>query len=79
MKRAGPLGVAAGLALLLLCELPWILALVGIGSLGLSGGPLGPLLEGLAVASVLAGATLWIYRRWRSRRAAERHKLGMSG
>ncbi len=73
LKRTGIAGIAIGAAVLLVCELPVILALVGLA--GLNAGATmfrpTPIVEAGAVAVTIAGATVLLVilvRRMHSKR-----------
>ena len=72
LARSGVTGVVLGVGALLACELPLILAFVGLGSLGAAAGAFRPPLWAEAIAVVAMGIGLLMLavlgvRCWQSR------------
>lgn len=70
MRHAGVTGIATGAACLLVCELPVLLAMIGLGGLGAWFAYLqpSPIIEAGASVLIFAGAILYLVWRRRASR-----------
>ena len=69
LKKTSLMSISTGLGLILLCELPWILALFGIASISTFGGfSKGIPWDAIGGMALLSGIGIWFYRKWLQRR-----------
>lgn len=73
LKKFQKLGIGSAIVLIVLCELPWILALLGFTVLGSRFENLSNnlLLEILALTAVVSGLSLWVSRKFYRKTVAQ--------
>jgi len=63
VKRIRKMGLLSGIVVLVICELPWLLALLGFGALSLNLEKLPMMtIELTGIALVLLSAVLWLFK-----------------